>query len=161
MTCNGRLNIPVTWLALLVLAISGCASLHRQIEEPSLSIVGLEIVDLGLLQQRYAVTLNVQNPNPLTLPVSGMSYALQVGGKDFARGVTSKPFTLPAYGEAQVQVDLTTNLLDSVRRIQALLDSGMETVGYSLTGRLQVDLPFVGAVPFQNRGEINLAAITR
>jgi LEA14-like dessication related protein len=139
------------------LVLTACAGFRPQIEQPNINLVGLDIRELGLLQQRYVLTLSVQNPNAIAIPVRGMSYALQVAGDDFAKGVSPKAFTVPAYGETEVQVEMTTNLVSTLRNIQELMSARRDVLGYELAGKLEVDLPFANTIPFRNSGEFKLS----
>lgn len=147
-------------LLLLLTILAGCASLRPQLEQPSISLANIEIGEVGLLQQRYLLTLNVQNPNNFAIPVRGMSYAVQLAGSDFARGVSPKSFSIPAYGESQVQVEMTTNALSILRKLQQLINSDADAVSYQLSGKLDVGLSGVGTVPFRNAGEFKLSELT-
>ena len=149
-------SIRITTALLCLLMLSACASLLRpQLEKPRIDVVNIEVLDLGLFQQRYLLTLNVQNPNNRAIPIRGMSYDLDVAGARFARGVTNKAFELPAYGETEVEVEMTTNLASAAGRARALLEDNLESLDYKLSGKLEV--PTFGAIPFTNTGEIRLA----
>lgn len=143
-----------------VLALTACASIRPQLEQPNISLANVEIGEIGLLQQRYLLTLTVQNPNNFAIPVRGMSYALQLAGSDFARGVSPKSFSVPAYGETQVQVEMTTNALSILRKLQELLSGKTDAVSYQLTGKLDVGLAGIGTIPFRNAGEFKLSEWT-
>lgn len=143
-----------------VLTLAACAGVRPQLEQPSISLANVEIGEIGLLQQRYLLTLNVQNPNNFAIPVRGMSYALQLAGSDFARGVSPKSFSVPAYGETEVQVEMTTNALGILRKVQELMTSKTESVSYQLSGKLDVGLSGIGSVPFRNSGEFKLSDFT-
>lgn len=143
-------------LLCLLLLLSGCATWQQQLQQPTINLVGLDIRELGLLRQRYVLTLNVQNPNSIALPVRGMSYGVQLAGEKFATGVSPKAFTVPSYGETDIEVELTTNLISALRQVQDLLSGKREVVDYQLSGQLEVNLPFVKAIPFSNKGEFRL-----
>ncbi|HEX5515686.1 MAG TPA: LEA type 2 family protein [Gammaproteobacteria bacterium] len=147
---------PLPWLLGLILLLTGCATLQPQLEKPQISLVGIDIRELGLLRQRYVLTLSVQNPNAIAIPVRGMSYALRIAGEEFANGVSPKAFTVPSYGETDVEVEMTTNLLSTLSKVQDLLTGKRDMVDYQLSGKLEVDMPFARAIPFSNRGEFRL-----
>ena len=142
---------------LTALLLSGCALMQPRLEAPYINLVDFKVAELGMFQQRYLITLNVQNPNNVSIPVQGMTYALRIAGDDFARGVSPKAFTLPAYGETEVQVELSTNLLSTLQRLQKLMEMDQPSVAYELTGKLDVGATlFNGTVPFSNQGELKL-----
>ena len=146
-------------LAFVLLSLSACSSINtlRQIvDPPTVSLVDVRLVSAGLLEQRYRLSLRVQNPNSVAIPINGMNYSVGLGGSEFARGVTASSFVLPAKGEDLVEIDVSTNLLDSARHVYALLKSGEDNVDYNLSGNVQVDLPFVKSMPFSRSGQVDL-----
>lgn len=142
--------------ACAILAASGCTALRDKIQAPALSLAQVQMLDSTLLEQRYRLTLRVQNPNGVALPINGMNYAVKFAGVDFASGVTPNAFRVPANGEHDVDIDVTTNLLRSAQQLMAYLRDRPESLDYELTGEIQVNLPFVGALPFSRSGTVNL-----
>lgn len=149
-------------LVFVVLSLGACSSLNtmRQIvDPPRVSLTDVKLVSAGLLEQRYRLSLRVQNPNSVAIPVSGLDYKVELGGSEFARGVSASSFSLPANGEDVVEIDVSTNLLDSARRVYALIKSGDESVDYNLSGNVKVNLPFVKSLPFSRTGQVDLTRI--
>src|SRR5690554_4283651 len=102
----------------LSLLLASCASMRPQLEQPKISLVGVDIRELGLLRQRYVLTLSVQNPNSIAFPVRGMDYDVQIAGHQLAHGMSPKAFTVPARGETDVEVELSTNLISTLQNVQ-------------------------------------------
>lgn len=71
-----------------MLLLNACATLMQQFDPPYGNLAGLELKELGLLEQRYLLKLRVQNPNSVPLPIAGMNYDLAINNKKFARGVS-------------------------------------------------------------------------
>lgn len=150
--------------AVLVLAFwtaTGCATLSQSMEAPDVSIAGLRIVDANLAQQTYELTLNVNNPNPVALPVRGIAYRIELGGEEFASGSTLRAFTVPAGGESDFAVTISTDLVRSFAGLQRLISNGEQVFAYKIGGELQVNLPLVKALPFATTGEIDLTSAYR
>lgn len=149
-------------LATVVLAISACSgvnTLRKIVDPPRVSLSSVQLVSAGLLEQRYLLNLRVQNPNSVTIPISGLDYQVNLGGSEFARGVSATSFSLPANGEDVVQIEVSTNLLDSARHVYSLLKSGEDKVDYGLSGNIKVDLPFVKSLPFSRSGQVDLRGL--
>lgn len=138
-----------------VLIFGGCATLTRSIEPPTLTLSRVQMLESNLLEQRYRLTLRVQNPNAFALPVEGMNYALKFADVDFASGVTPSAFRVEANDEQLVDIDVSTNLLRSAQQLMLYLQSGQDTLDYQLRGSIDIDLPFVGAVPFERYGTVD------
>ncbi len=156
MKLHARRSVLLALAATALVAISGCESLGQKVETPKLSLVSINLLSAGLLEQRYGVMLRVENPNPISLPIEGVSYELKLAGDTFATGVTPDPFSVPKYGETEFQIEVRTNLLKSAKYLVDWYRGGNDALDYELGGRLQVDLPFVGAVPFSESGSISL-----
>lgn len=150
-------------LVLLVLGVSACSgvnALRQIVDPPRVSLSGVKLVSAGLLEQRYLLSLRVQNPNSVAIPVSGLDYRVDLGGSEFARGVSASSFSLPANGEDLVEIEVSTNLLESARHVYNLLKNGEDSVDYSLSGNVKVDLPFVKSLPFSRTGEVDLRGLS-
>ena len=142
---------------LLVLAsLSGCETLQSQVERPTVKLDGISLIEAGLVQQVYGVTLQVDNPNGFTLPIKGVNYAVKVGGQEFATGLTPNGFSIPANGSDLIQVEVRTNLLESLGHLGRMLSGGPQELDYELSGDIQIDLPLVGPIPFSQSGIIPL-----
>ena len=71
----------------LALCLAACSLVTPKFNRPNVSVVAIEMRGGNLLQQNFAVKLNVQNPNDRALPVSGLHVELNVGGERVASGV--------------------------------------------------------------------------
>ena len=152
-----RIVVAIVWLALL----SGCSSLSKLVDPPTVSLTNVSLVQAGLLEQRYRLTLRIQNPNSIAIPVRGMDYAVKLAGVNFAQGVTPNGFRIPALGEDLVDIDVTTNLLSSALQIYTIFKQQPETIDYQLSGKIAVDMPGLRALPFNRSGTVNLTGLSQ
>lgn len=121
-----------------------------------MALVDVRLHDLTLFEQRYRLTLRLNNPNNRDLPVQQIYYEVFFEGERFAEGASVAPFTLPALGESRVDVIVSTSLLRSARHAASLLQSGRESLAYEMRGYAIVDLPLAGRVPFSDSGKLEL-----
>ena len=145
-------------LALLALALSGCATTMEDIvRSPSVELRSVEVLGLGFNGQTFLLSFDVENPNPFALPVSSVSYSLKLDGQRFASGQTPGEFSVPASGSGEFAISVDLNLLHSAPRLLSIVREGVrKDVGYELDGRFAVDIPLVPAVSFRNSGSIRL-----
>ncbi|RFA24755.1 hypothetical protein CAI21_20320 [Alkalilimnicola ehrlichii] len=147
------------WLTLILaclLLLGGCATTPRDIQRPELNLAGIEIQELGVFQQRYVITLRASNPNAIALPVQGVRYKIELEGQDFASGMSSAPFRIPAYGEEDIQVELSTNLIRTGQWLLDKLRAGDMTLDYRISGDIDVGLGRIGRLPFDESGQVDL-----
>jgi LEA14-like dessication related protein len=150
--------------ALLVfsaLALAGCAAMLPKLETPRLSLVSLRLQDASFFEQRLLLRLRVQNPNKLALPVRGIKLDFELAGEDFAQGVTARAFEVPALGEAEFDMLITSNAATALLRIaKAGRARDKESIDYRIRGTLSTSLGLLRSVPFEEKGSIALETLT-
>jgi LEA14-like dessication related protein len=143
-------------LAALLTALAGCSFLPK-FETPRLSIVNVELVKSELFEQRLKVRLRVQNPNDRALPVKGVSYRLEVGGEDFAQGVSASSFNVPAFGEAEFDMNVTANMAAALIRIATQGGSAeRDAIDYRMVGKVSLANGVLRSIPFEEKGSFKL-----
>jgi len=141
-------------LLLCAALLAACAGLQPYAEPPRVSLVSIRPLAMQVLEQRFAIQLRVLNPNDVELPVSGMSYALEINGREFAYGVSQQAVAIPPYGEALIEVEMVSNLLNVMQQLQRLEETTEGGLQYRLHGTL--GLTGRGArLPFDYTGELH------
>ncbi|TJZ74828.1 LEA type 2 family protein [Chitiniphilus eburneus] len=135
----------------VTLLLAACAGLPTNLEKPRVSLAGISLKEAGLFEQRFTLTLRVENPNNVALPIKGLDTTLAVNDKPLASGVAAQSVTIPAMGEAKLAIDVTSNLAALVRQLRAA--NGQGAPRYRLTGKLFVPLRADG-IPFDLEGEV-------
>lgn len=151
--CSRRATAAATLAAALLAA--GCA-LAPKFETPQLSVVGVELVKSDLWEQRLKVRMRVQNPNKRALPIKAIAYTLEVEGQQLASGESDASFVVPASGEAEFDMSVTTNLAGMLIKLLGRGSDAMQTVPYRLSGTISLSEGWLRAVPFQQQGTFRL-----
>lgn len=153
----GRASVRVAkfGMAVACLAMAGCAALTARLESPYVSLAGLELKQMGVFEQRYDLTLRIQNPNAVALPIAGMNYELQLNGKSFARGVNNELVDIPAYGEALTHVEVTSNFVGLLDHVKRLGQKGEPRLDYKVEGSVSIAHRMF-ALPFSHEGSFTL-----
>lgn len=134
--------------------IAACAGLGGLSQKPEVSLAGLDLLELGVFEQRFMMTLRVQNPNDVDLPIRGMAFDVELNGQHFARGLSDKAVTIPRMGEALLEVRATSNLGSVLRQLRELQKGGRERIDYRLYGRISFD--GLGTLPFERKGDLQM-----
>jgi LEA14-like dessication related protein len=146
--------LPALCAATLLL---GACALTSKFITPRLSVLDVQIEHGDLWEQRLKVRVRVQNPNDRRLPVKGLEYTLEVEGQPFASGESAASFVVPPMGEAEFDMNVTTNLAGTVLK---LLGRGPDALGqsvaYRLTGRIALSEGLMRSLPFEERGSFSL-----
>ncbi len=145
-------RVPRAASVVVALLLAGCATLAPHFEKPQLTVASIEIKEATLAEQRFSVRMRVQNPNSRALPVEGISYTIELAGEELGRGVTADRFTVPAYGEAEFEMFVTTNLASTFFKVLPRLKDSAHPAEYRLVGKVHTGLAFLRTIPFDEKG---------
>jgi LEA14-like dessication related protein len=136
--------------------IGGCALFGDKWQSPHLAVVKVDMMDSNILSQRFRIRLRAQNPNDRELPVRGITCKLEVAGEEFGNGVAGEQFVVPAHGEAEFDMLLTTNLAGALLGVAGKKDHG-ETLDYRLSGKIDLARGLWRSIPFSDSGSLPLS----
>ena len=141
----------------LAVGLLACSALTSKPESPRVTLVGLKLVSVELLEQRYQVSLRVKNPNAFDLPIRGVDFQLDINGKTFADGVSGQSVDVPAYGENVIDLEVSSNLLQVFHQLQSLEESRSPAFEYRIRGSMATGV-YGQKLPFDYAGELQLPA---
>jgi LEA14-like dessication related protein len=139
--------------ALAGLAVGGCIATH--FEAPKLSVADVQVMSGEIWQQRLKVRMHVQNPNDRPLPIKAIEYTLEVQGQAFAEGTSVEPFVVPALGENDFEMIVTTNVAGALMGVISHY-GGSGEIGYRLVGKVSLSQGWLRSIPFDERGTFRL-----
>jgi LEA14-like dessication related protein len=145
------LSLSIVWLLLL----SGCASLKPEIDPPKVTIESFNSLPSESGAPRFEIKLRVANPNKQTLDIAGISYSVELLGRELISGVTNDVPTIEGYSEEVVTLEAGLQLFQLLRLLTSLGRSPGEELEY----RFSAKIDFNGFVPTQRieeTGVINL-----
>jgi LEA14-like dessication related protein len=156
----GRLLLIPIVGAFLGAMLGACATLSGLSEAPRVRLVSIVPVNFHLFEQRFLVTLQIQNPNRSDITVRGLDYAITVNDKVFAQGVSGKPITIPAYGENTAEVEVVSTLQRVIEQLQAFGERGEPSLDYTISGHVDVDgLPV--PLPFEYQDTLTVPGLEK
>jgi LEA14-like dessication related protein len=151
-----RVRALVLSTALVLLA--ACTSMGPKLQSPRLSLVGIQVMSTDMFAQRFKVRVLVENPNELELPVRGLEYQIILMGDSFADGTSSDVFLLPAKGEAEFDMLVTTNFMSAFGRLLSRVGGGkLENIDYEISGKLYVEKGILRKIPFSHHGTVDFS----
>lgn len=144
-------------IAVLLLALSGCASMVPSLEAPTVELTAVEVAEMSFASQTVVLGFKVFNPNALALPVKGIRYRVRLNDQEFAGGETAGRFSIPAEGEGSFAISVELDLMRSGPQLAMMLQSGVgEDLRYELDGDLEIDVPTSPTLRFREKGVIPL-----
>ena len=150
--CTGR--AACLGFAACIGLLSGCSLFVPKFEAPHLSVVNVEVTKAAVWEQQLKVRMRVENPNNRTLPVKGLSYTLELGGQEFANGVSGAAFIVPANGVAEFDMNVTANMAGVLFKI--LGRGGDAAIDYRIRGKVSLSEGLLRSIPFDQKGQFKL-----
>jgi LEA14-like dessication related protein len=142
---------------LTLAALLAACALAPKLEPPKVSIVGAQVLGGDLFTQHLKLRVHVQNPNDRALPVKGLEYTIEVEGEQFASGESAASFEVPAFGEAEFDMNVTTNLAGALMKILARGPNALgREVSYRLSGKVNLSQGLFRSIPFKQQGTFKL-----
>jgi LEA14-like dessication related protein len=140
------------WAAAL-LALAGCA-VSPHFEKPTLSVRGIDVESANFSEQHLRVRVLAHNPNGIALPVQSIDYSVVVADEALGHGHTDAAFVVPARGDAEFSMTVTTHLATVLVRLLPRLKEGGHGVEYRIEGLVRTGLPWFREFPFDERGKL-------
>jgi LEA14-like dessication related protein len=133
---------------------SGCTSLMPHLEPPQLKVVGLNFMGGDYRHQQLRLRVAVTNPNDRQIAVRAIDYQVALAGSHFAEGSSAEPFTIPALGQSEFNLDVNADLAALVSVVgQHLNDTDLD---YEVTGTLHLAEGLLRDIPFKGHGKLPL-----
>ena len=146
-------NAKMIFFILLTIFLTACTGPLQNLQPPNVTLSNVTTArEMTVFEQRYDLTLRIQNPNNVALPVSGLSYTVTLNEKEFARGVSNEHTNIPALSEGLVHVTVTSGALDWLRQIEQIQTKPDLNPSYSITGTLYLEGFPGGSLPFSKAG---------
>lgn len=133
-------------LSILALPVIGCASLKGAYEKPHVKVTSFTMVpNQQGIAPKFAIGIEVVNPNRVGLNLRGMSYSVEVENYRILSGAAPDLPSVPAYGSANFVIEASPDLLGSARLISDVLSSQRNQYNYTFKARIDAGslIPFI------------------
>ena len=160
--CIRRLAVQLRFGVFSVIALffvllpAGCAT---GLQKPDISLVGVELVGLNLLEQRFILQLRIKNPNDRALSINALNFDIELNGQHFAKAVSESPVQVPKQGDAVLEIKAVSRLIAVLKQLRDAQKDGRSSVAYRLFGNVLLD--GAGSLPFERAGEMPLPALEK
>jgi len=146
------------WLTamLAVLAMAGCATLQPNFETPTLTVNSIRLLPSENIAPQFEVGLHIVNPNRSALRLHGIAYTLSLDGFKVLTGVANDLPTIQAYGQGDITLVATADLISSIRLVSDLINQSRDAITYDLDAKLDLG-GILPSLHVRERGDIDLA----
>jgi LEA14-like dessication related protein len=88
------------------------------------------------------------------IAVRSIDYRVALADQDFASGTTAEPFTVPALGDSQFELNVTADIDKAIRLAAQRMVTG--ELPYRVTGRVRLAEGALRTLPFTSSGNLSL-----
>ena len=126
--------------AVIILFLTACVSTPSDFEEPSVTVTSFNSKTTTSVSPQFEIVLHITNPNREPLELEGISYTIHLEGNKIISGVANDLPTIEPYGEAEVKLNATANLLAGFQLLTGLMSEHKEHIEYEFIARLDVGM---------------------
>jgi LEA14-like dessication related protein len=145
-------SLLAVWLSLTLVA---CASLTGDLDPPTVTVENVESLSNSGSTPRFLITLRIANPNKQALDIVGVSYSMELLGKELINGVTNDVPRIEPYGEEVVKLEAGIRLFELLRLLASLGREQADELDY----RFEAKIDFEGFLPTQRVEEAGVISL--
>ena len=146
-------------LSAAALALLGCAAAPAAVTTPRIRVLNLRPLEATARGQRFEIDLYVDNNDVEPIAIKEIRFTLRLAGEGLLLG-KSPPLTVPALSQHTVQVQLESDTISSLSRLQGLVQGPANALPYEIFGNVVLDRRFENLLPFTATGEVPLSMRT-
>lgn len=129
------------WLILLpalasAALVQGCSAFRPGFETPTVTVNSFRTVPSQGALPDFQIGLRVVNPNREALSLRGVTYTITLNDREVVTGVANDLPVIDAYGQGDVILTASPNLVASIRFVSDLINRPGDSVSYRLEARL-------------------------
>ena len=139
----------------LAALLTACATLTGDLDPPKVTVENVESLPNSGSTPRFLITLRIANPNKQALDIVGVSYSMELLGKELITGVTNEVPRIEAYSEQTVELEAGIRLFELLRLLAGLGLEQTEELDY----RFEAKIDFEGFLPTQRVEETGVISL--
>lgn len=143
-------------IILISLSLMACSALEKHVRKPTVTLGETELSSVSLQTANLVFNVNIHNPNPIGLPLKGLSYEIIVDNKSVAGGQDTQSPRIPAKNSANLALPLALHFKQIYGSLRNL--SKHKKLNYRLQGSL--DFGFF-TIPLRHTGSIDLPSLPK
>ena len=150
-----RPSLPVLVILTLAVGLGACTGLRPGFETPTVTVSSFRPLPAQGTVPRFEIGLHIVNPNREALKLQGLAYTVSLEGSELIKGAENELPVIEGYGEGDVVVTATPNLLGGIRLVTDLMSRPRDSYSYALEAKLDVGA-FTRPIRVRDEGEIGL-----
>jgi LEA14-like dessication related protein len=145
----------------LSLMLGSCALFVPELIPPKVELESVAVEQMTLSQQLFRVRLHLTNPNNSALRVSEARLMVWLEAVEMGEGSILAPLSIPAMGEATVEVQFATDLVRRAPEIWRWFASGDTELNYRVTGFIDIGEAGMVKLNIDEAGRVTVSDLLR
>jgi LEA14-like dessication related protein len=146
---------PLLVMSLVCATLFSCANLNPNYEQPTVTLSSFKAIPSEGMVPAFEVGLRVINPNTTPLDLVGVVYTISLQGHELVKGVGNGFDSIDAYGEGELVLTASANLLAGIQFVGDMMNSPSEELEYEFKAKLDLS-GFYPSINIRETGQINL-----
>lgn len=121
-----------------VLLIHACTDIKPDYEDPAVSVRYFHAKPSDGIAPRFEIGLHIINPNDFAMNIRGISYTIYIEGQRILLGVANDLPEIYAYDEGDIELQASTDVINSIKLIAGLVNEQREGISYKLDAKLDI-----------------------
>lgn len=153
------------WVAAGCIAalLAGCSSLNNaaQAVQPRAKVLGMQLADINVESVAFNMDLEIENPNPVQILLSGFDYDLSIEGQSLISGIENKEISIPAGDSGRVNLPIRLEYASLANIWEQLKQK--DEFNFNLTTASRVQVPVLGqlTLPATLRGQLPIVRLPK
>ena len=122
----------------ILFSLAGCARFTPNYEEPTVGLKTFRLIPTDGIVPTFEIGLHIINPNRDSLAVKGLFYTVAIEGHNVLAGVANDLPEIKGYGEEDITIEATADLLSGAKLIRALLIQPTTKFQYTFNAKLDM-----------------------
>lgn len=152
------MRILMALLAVVVLggAPVGSSFAQRGLVAPRITVQSLEPLPASAGQQRFRLSLLIDNGNTEPLAIRDIEFKLRLADQGIIDGRLAAPLRIEALHQHTLTLELGSDIVSSLSRLLSFVEGPENTLAYEIYGSVKLDRRLREPLPFSARGEAPL-----
>jgi len=149
--------IKSTLVCIVILALQACSWMRQEFTDPDIKVIGFNYLPgNNLLEQRFALRLQLTNPNDMELDVKGISFLFTIANIDLIQGASNEIPLIKPYSATEFTVQGSANVIQAARLLKKMHKNPQNRFGYTLNAKIDLAHGWPSTFNLKREGNIGL-----
>jgi LEA14-like dessication related protein len=149
--------IKTTLVFIVIFSLQACSWMRQEFKDPDIQVVGFSYLPGdNILEQHFALRLQLTNPNDLELEVKGIGFEFAVAGVELMHGASNGIPLIKPYSSTEFTVQGSANVIQAMRLLKKMHKNPQNRFDYTLNTKIDLAHGWPSTFNLKREGNIGL-----